>query len=143
MEENFKKIILTMLEELEAFDNAGLITIEEKTSTKNRFSRCILFFCHLRTKLNPASHNSTGLDRNRFDRGRRNFKVVSWVGFPDMRSKWTMQLGAYLTRKCEVVVPVQQVNLSASPLGACKMIYIYTLLDPLLKLGRLGMGLCQ
>ena len=81
----------------------------------SRLSRFILVWCQLRSKLNPTSHNSTGLDRNRCCRGRRNFKVVSWVGFPDVRSKWTTQRGGYLTRKCEVVVPVQQVNCQRLP----------------------------
>ena len=115
------KITLTLLEELESIGNTGLITLEDKSSIMNRLSRLILCWCQLRSKLNPPSHNSTGLDRNRVDRGRRNFKVVSRVGLPDVRSKWTTQLGGYLTRKSEVVVPVQQVNLSASP-GACKTI---------------------
>ena len=113
-----------MLEELESIDNAGLITLEEKPSTQLRLSRCILFWCQLRSKLDPASHNSTGLDRNRSDRGRRNFKVVSRVGFPDVRSKWTTQRGSYLTRKCEVVVPVHK-SICQSLMGACKTMYTY------------------
>jgi len=95
-----------LLEELESIDNTGLITLEEKSSIKNCLSRLILSWCQLRSKLNPTSHNSTGLDRNRIDRGRRNFKVVSRVGFPDVRSKWTTQRGGYLSCECEVVVPI-------------------------------------
>ena len=107
---------LTLLEELESIDEAGLITSEEKSSTMHRLSRLLLCFCQLRAKLNPASHNSTGFDRKRnLDPGRKNFKVVSRVGFPDVRSKWTTQRGGSLTRKCEVIVPVQQANMSASP----------------------------
>ena len=139
----FYKINLTLLEELESIDEAGLITIEEKSSLVNRLSTFFFLLCHLRSKWNPASHNSMGCDRNRSDRGRRNFKVVSRVGFPDVRSKWTFQRGSYLTRKFEVVVPEQQVNLSVS-LGCLQdNVHIYTYLDLPLKLGRLGMGLCQ
>ena len=87
----------------------------------NRLSSFSLFWCQLRSKLNPASHNSTGLDRNRIDRRGRNFKVVSRVGFPDVRSKWTAQRGGDLTRKCEAVVPVQQVNLSVFPLVLARL----------------------
>ena len=114
-ERESKKMALTVLEKLESIGNAGLITIEEKSSSKFRLSGIYLLFCQLRSKLNSTSHNSTGLDRNRTDPGRRNLKVVSWVGFPDVRSKWTTQRGGSLTRKCEVIVPVQQANMSASP----------------------------
>ena len=86
---DFLKITLTFLEELESIGNAGLVTTEEKSSTMYSLSRMILCWRQLRSKLDPASHNSMGSDRNSFGRGRRNFKVVSGVGFPDVRSKWT------------------------------------------------------
>ena len=142
-EGKWKKITLTLLEELESIDDTGLITLEEKSAIMMRLSRFILVRRHLRSKLNPASHNSMGCDRKNWPPGRRNVKVVSRVGFPDVRSKWTTQRGGYLTLKWEVVVPVQQANLSVSPLGACKTMYMHTLLDHLLELGRLGMGKCQ
>src|ERR1700678_923789 len=105
-QEKYQRIILTVLEELESVGDAGLIGSEKKSSTMLCLSSSILFCCHLRSKLNPPSHDSTGLNRNGFDRGRRNFKVVSWVGFPDVRSKWTIQLGASLPCEKEVVVSV-------------------------------------
>jgi hypothetical protein len=78
----------------------------------DRLSSCFLCCCQLRSKLNPAPCNSTGFDRKgTAGPGGRIFKVVSRVGFPDVRSKWTTQRGGYLTSKCEVVVPVQFVSL--------------------------------
>ena len=60
-----------------------------------------------------------------FERSNREtcFKVVSRVGFPDVRSKRTTKRGGNLTRECEVVVPVnvQIVNL----LGACQDDHVY------------------
>jgi hypothetical protein len=66
---------------------------------------------------------------------RSNFKVISWVGFPDVRSKWTTQRGGYLARKFEVIVPVQQINLSVS--AGCLQDNVCTSLDLLLRLDRL------
>ena len=114
------------MEELESRAKVGLITIEEKSSTVLRLSRRILCCCHLRSKLNPATENSMGCDRNRRGRGRRNFKVVSRIGFPDVRSKWTFQRGSYLARKFEVISPVQQVQIVSVSLGCSQDdVYIY------------------
>ena len=91
--------------ELESVGDAALIRGEEKASIKQRDSSYYLCCCQLRSKLNTMSYDSTGLDRNRRSPW-GGFKVVSRVGFPNVRSKWTTQLGAYLAFKSEVIVPV-------------------------------------
>ena len=126
--------------ELESVGDAALITSEEQSSITLRDSTYYLSCCQLGSKLNTMSHDSTGFNRNRRSPW-GGFKVVSRIGFPNVRSKWTTQLGAYLAFESEVIVPVQQTKPSARIL--CMQDDAVTFLGLLLNLGRLGRGLCQ
>lgn len=103
--------------------NAGRITIEDKSSNSEAGSsfQLISLLSPPPCKLDLASH----------DLGRR----LPRIGFQRISAK------LFQPANLKAVASVQQVN-NLSVSAGCLQDDVYTFLDLLLKLGRLGMGLC-
>jgi len=96
----------TMLEELEAVNDAALVSSKQKTTTMLGLSRSSFFLGDFRSELYTSAHDPPAFNLGRFVTvgRRRSLEIIPRVSLANMGSEWASQLRVTLALKFEIIV---------------------------------------